>query len=112
MTPTEINIAIAESLGWKRLPSDFNWGWWKHPDNETVGNVNILPNYHADLNACAEFERGIDNGYYGVLYEVCNLGFEFKHTRTHWDYADCGFASATPLQRCEAYLRVKGLWKE
>lgn len=80
-----------------------------------------IPNYCHDLNACAAMERTI---------EPCDWGSYTMHIRRiiqrDCDKAECyvpgadraqliadfWFYHATAPQRCEAFLRAKGLWKE
>lgn len=96
MTPEQINIAIAESVGWK-CPNE----WWP--------NEQASPDYYNDLNAIhevmmqlrlkAEVERGFRWATLNeLLYELCNY--------SHWDTAH-----ATAAQRCESYLRTIGKWE-
>ena len=105
MTTEQINIAIAESLGF----SDFEiYKNLKVVWAEKNGIAERIPNYATDLNACHEFE--INGGmhlypererYYPQLIEVIK--------RQSCDYP---IWMATAPQRCEAYLRTIGLWKE
>ena len=91
MNSTEINLAIAEACG------------WKHQDGEMRGQ-NCIPDYCHDLNAMHEAEKCLpdvnahrDYVWYRLIEVVGNRRM-----------ACC----ATALQRAEAFLRVKGLWKE
>lgn len=110
MTDEQINIAIAESLGWKYetrrmmgyggMSSATAYYWTKN------GSIGEIPNYTADLNACHEFEKKLSlkdrNVYTSWLYESSlNLGL------ATWESAH-----ATARQRCEAYLRTIGKWIE
>ena len=111
MTDEQINIAIAESLGW-HSKSGANGGV-KWVDKDGIGRnggglygygyndelkLSHLPDYTADLNACREFEKALNtddaHSYYWRLER--ELG---------WEYA-----SATARQRCEAYLRTLNLF--
>ena len=115
MESKEINKLIAEACGWRLIHGDFvSWG----KVNERVGGKTIawrnpqgvcyepswqhLPNYYASLDACAEFERTLDKiqrrEYVRQLYHITENDF--------------GAHCATPEQRCEAFLRIKGLWVE
>jgi hypothetical protein len=70
--------------------------------------VEPIPNYHGDLNACAEMEKTLDGNtkemnsmrysYIFHVYTLCNDGREPIR--------------ATSAQRCEAFLRVHGKWEE
>jgi|LakMenE18May11ns_1017448.scaffolds.fasta_scaffold9133820_2 hypothetical protein len=96
MTDQQINIAIAESLGWTNI----NHGTVQYTARMPNGKWDIIPNYTADLNTCHELEKALNtddaHSYYWRLER--ELG---------WEYA-----SATARQRCEAYLRTIEKWKE
>ena len=103
MTDEQINIAIAESLGFMR---DKIADCWRKDGAcffiEDPHHLRQLPNYTADLNACHEFEKKLSlkdrNVYTSWLYESSlNLGL------ATWESAH-----ATARQRCEAYLRTIG----
>lgn len=118
MTPNEINEAIAKSLGWAdhliKLDSglivnsglvDLNGEWQQYAKD-----------YYSDLNACAEFEASLTDYEYRNKY-INNLQdrvLETLHPDSHDDLVLCEFtfATANAPQRCEAYLKTKGLWKE
>lgn len=115
MTPESQRIAIAESLGWKwKETRRHHFGAvepireWTNPSGDNQGIHPQIPNYPEDLNACAEMEKTLDidpdnadsprYAYARALYNVCaDKTQPFR---------------ATAAQRCEAFLRVKGLWKE
>lgn len=121
MTTEEINIAIAESWGWTEIESYyFNWDgppqlcWNGIPntkEHQTHRIFETVPNCHGDLNACAEFEKTFSDqasqhDYLNNLGEVCK-----PHVTGSWeDYYP--LIVATAPQRCEAYLRTIGKWKE
>ena len=101
MTPEAQNIAIAESLGYKRWCQDCAFS--------------DAPNYHSSLDACAEFEAKLkENGARWVTY--CNtlaLLCGGLHTDDGGSFVSHMTAiDAPPNQRCEAYLRTLNLWKE
>jgi len=122
MTDTEINIAIAESLGWTDIKEFFNDNF-DHPNDyrdeirglSPFGCRREIHDYTASLDACAEFEAKLkENGAKWVTY--CNtLALLCGGLRTddggsfvsHMTAID-----APPNQRCEAYLRTLGEWKE
>jgi hypothetical protein len=98
MTDEQINIAIAESLGWTEI-SD-----WKaaginglHPSGQWT---EVIPNYTADLNACHEFEKSLNTDDAHMYY------WRLKQ-EIGWEYA-----SATASQRCDNYLKTIGKWIE
>ena len=92
MTDDQINIAIAESLGWKLLANNR----WTKP----CGIYADLPNYTSDLNACHEFEKSLNTDDAHMYY------WRLKQ-EIGWEYA-----SATASQRCENYLKTIGKWIE
>ena len=92
MTDEQINIAIAESLGWKLLANNR----WTKP----CGIYADLPNYTADLNACHEVEKALNTDDAHMYY------WRLKQ-EIGWEYA-----SATASQRCDNYLKTIGKWIE
>jgi len=109
MNKEQINMAIAESLGWK-----FNQ---QHPwvTEECLNTVlspsgdwySFSPEYCDSLDACAEFEAtltddcNLNSGrvrYNNILMSICG------------SHAKC--VSAKSSQRSEALLRLKGKWVE
>jgi hypothetical protein len=115
LTPTEINIAIAEACGWTDIRTE------RHPASAdllwTVGSLGAgthgilkpIPDYYHDLNAMHEVEIELPIGKRADFRQVlknlpeplCDkeiLGWDAIHATAH--------------QRAEAFLRVKGLWKE
>lgn len=112
MTPDEIRIAVAECCGWKReLVSMSVAGGrdsfiWLNPNG-----VGDLPNYPASLDACAEMLGTLSEA---EKYEyVGRLAFTSCADIQEGDLSDLyTLIAATPLQRCEAFLRVKGKWRD
>lgn len=134
MTNEQINIAIAESLGWRKItqfsqypkswggkPARYDTPVWRltlrHDLEEDEchkygwkGNKGDViydgPNYTSDLNACHEFEK--------------KLSLKDRNVYTSWLYesslnlglATWESAHATARQRCEAYLKTIGKWIE
>jgi hypothetical protein len=117
MTDEQINIAIAESLGWTncRLVIKGAGGGTRYPTAHGMPPNRkyeaSCPNYTADLNACHEFEKTLDD----------DLDLDYSEnlesvTGTRWgannSYDMSKYRSATARQRCEAYLRTLGKWIE
>ena len=99
MTDAEINAAIAEVCGFTRGQI----GWWQGP-NSMPFIESGLPDYCHDLNAMAGAEATLAVRYeYVNKLGLVNLGVE----SLQWP---CVFATAR--QRAEAFLRVKGKWKD
>lgn len=109
MKNAEINRAIAESLGWKQYDAGPWYGKWYLPldDGQTL---DYEANFTDSLDACRLFEEKINpNDEIGYMEELSQY-VEYFDPLTHTDLFK--IATATPLQRCEAYLRMKRLWKE
>jgi hypothetical protein len=98
MTPEQQNIAIAEVMGWTNIAAP-PYQDWQHPTLPSRNTPSGRPAYHSDLNACAEFESTL-------------TGNEWDKYCDHFGGSLRGCASATAPQRCEAFLRVKGLWRD
>lgn len=127
MTPEQINIAIAESQGWKFIASHDIRGkavpdCWTHEDFPTVW-ADYPRDYCNDLNAMHEVIKTLDTKqqiqYADVLCR--QTGKELL------DYTGCYYPGENPiidmeiiflvhnstaLQRAEAYLRTIGKWKD
>lgn len=112
MTPTEINAAIATWMGWTNVRTvecdalnddslDIQIG--VKPGGADFDTVEI-PNYHGDLNACADFEAHLADNYESYVDSLFNVH--------HRDGEVLGVVSCSAPQRCEALLRVLNLWKE
>lgn len=118
MTPERIRIKVAEAMGWTGPFVEREWLREYGPEGEDVWGKCVgtnpqwerdqVPNYPFDLNACAEMEMALNwdeqlsteaDRYRYELTKVCGNDRDLIHV-------------ATALQRCEAYLRVKGLWEE
>lgn len=91
---------------------------WMSPSGERVAP----PNFPSDLNAMHGVEKDLENAgwlcsYLRQLHLVCN-GRELLMQGSTSLCNPLSFKQlaelihATAAQRCEAYLRVKGLWKE
>lgn len=122
MTDEQINIAIAESLGYmdiyrcgssgKRteqglLHGKMLCGTLDQPSPNYGREYVFIKRYTADLNACHELEKTVMLNSHTRLNYLSWLGWEN-------DYASTVFACvhATARQRCEAYLRTIGKWIE
>lgn len=95
MTPLEINAKIAELCGHKLIG-----GNWPNLAEREDGTPYVTPNYHGSLDDCAGFEATLtvrEQGIYlGHLHSICGAFI--------WPSV-----TATAPQRCEAFLRVKGI---
>ena len=95
MTNQEINERVAKLCGWTIKT---NTGLFF--DSSDKPHVD-LPNYAESLDACSSFED-FSTGeewdiYLDNLNEICD--------------GENDPVVATPLQRCEAFLRMKGQWE-
>ncbi len=109
MNDAEINIEIAEACGWKTVENadgdlsephlSRNWTEWLGPNGEQDSEP---PDYCHNLDAMHEAEKVLTDhtGYMQQLGWI--VGTQFPFFLSH----------AASLQRAEAFLRVKGLWKE
>lgn len=96
MTNEQINERIAKLCGWEKTANND----WVKPASFYR---NIPPTYTESLDACREFERFSSiadwNSYFEQLRWVCER-----------DMTEPMIALA--IQRCEAFLRMKGQWVE
>ena len=85
---------------------------WQYMQKE--GHVQ---NYYSDLNACAEMEKTLDNGpvdIQSLYYDYLSLAAGWKSKTLEdakWE-STWNTHRATAPQRCEAFLKTKGLWVE
>ena len=102
LTDEEIRIKVAEAMGWKVNPVVHNLGI--HPQLQR--GHHILPDYPADLSACAEFEKSLtDEEHLRYRVRLWNVVIT-EGDETTWDRQ---FISATARQRCIAFLKTKGI---
>lgn len=96
MTPYEINRGIAKEAGWIFNESDDTWNG---PNGEECP---WCPDYYSNETAIQAVllkeSQEVRNNMCHVLFD---MGLMFV----------CDLLVATAAQRCEAYLKVKGLWK-
>lgn len=111
MTEEEINIAIAKELGWTFITGEVDYDGESMPF--TVWKLdgkdhNTIPDYCHDLNAMYEAENSLsEQEQRDYFYRQLVPMFKGREPYTHRHAA-----FATAHQRAEAFLRVKGLWKE
>jgi hypothetical protein len=118
MTPDEINRAIAESVGWKFIPChDDELGRatgesWLDPDGDTAFDC---PNYHGDLNAIQGVvaESFTSNESLDAFAENLAVVIFGSYPDALLRYSDAAMmVNATAPQRCEAYLKTIGKWRD
>ena len=126
MTPDEMRIAIAEVCGYKKVEcplSSLGGGSPCKPKPMTYwadecwgGDTIGLPDYLNDLNACAEMVKSLSIGQRSVwpmhLREIVARDGKGQENPDTGLLDDTHFYNATAPQRCEAFLRTLGLWKE
>lgn len=102
MSPEQQRIKIAEACGWKR---DSRGLGWLSPSGEYID----LPDYLNDLNAAHEMENGLKpDDFSKYLLQLQKLTQSEHRYEVENRYA---LIHATSAQRCEAFLKTKGLWK-
>lgn len=79
---------------------------------ERLLNVLNVPNYLNDLNACAKFEKSLANDeIWPYERELANI-VSLSGGLSLLNYINDQIWHASALQRCEAFLRLKGKWEE
>lgn len=97
MTNQEINERVAKLCEWYReIDAGGNVTWCKHGKY-----MAMPPNYAESLDECSLFEDFSTGDEWDIyldnLNEICD--------------GENDPVVATPLQRCEAFLRLKGQWE-
>lgn len=119
MTPELMRVAVAESLGFSRFTQRNGrglCGWTKEQPKDYPFRkdeyLTTVPDFPNDLNACHEFEKTLEPNFEWLAY-LKELG-KILHATVDTDVTarQVSDAHADGTQRCEAYLRVKNLWKE
>jgi len=111
MNDEEINIAVAESLGWKNckvLPKPQKyWDVSNVPEMVRIGSPPVagsctFPDYCNSLNAMNEAEKALtivqQDEYWDFLWDLTGSEFELCH--------------ADARRRAEAFLKTVGKWEE
>lgn len=107
MTNKEINKKVAALCGWR--PTTVGDLCWDSNGNAII----IYPNYAGSLDMCREFEGLIKKSTeYDMRDYIINLEDASKARGSGWDWRSFQLTTATPLERCEAFLRLKGQWDE
>lgn len=127
MNPQEINIAIAEYMGWKWYQGGINpnrrflrapdykaflscivpWTGENIPVSESIP---LHPNYYNDLNAMHEAESHLKNaeGYQEQLHDVVKRNKHIFTIGDAWWYQ----IHATAAQRAESFLKAIRKWRD
>ena len=103
MTDEQINAAIAEAFGWRKVYEG------PEPDDRMIdpsGNYSSkrhIPNYCNDLNAMHEIEK---------LFDPPSTHWQFYATLSDLCGSPIKAISAPARPRAEAFLRTLGKWEE
>lgn len=108
MTDQNINMAIAECLGWEFSPSadrKTEFGWEAIPECWIAedGTEHYVLSFADDLNAMNQAEATLTEDERSLTYLI-NLTTAIPD--------DTSRTYATARQRAEAFLRTKGKWRE
>lgn len=122
MTDREINEAIAEACGWRKCNCAAGCLAWYEPGDNSGNRPHVCPgfNYVGDLNQIHEAEKTLTReqqdtysaNLFSLLPEDENLGPIIDGVEDVLMPSQFQVAHATARQRCEAFLRVLGKWKE
>ena len=122
MTPDSIRLAIANKLGYKgcicpsceyRKAKHLHQGKQVFFFEDYTTPEHRLPNWTTNLNDCFRMEETLtedEGGYFEEqLEDICQKALELSGS-DHWlRFKVC---HATPVQRCEAFLRTFNLWTD
>lgn len=116
MSEEEINIAIAESLGWKECQHCIVHGYktWRYPTDN--GCADALPNYTTDLNAMREAKNALTNKQKRKWGEIAVNITPKQDVVLYCKNSVSGeniftLANLDAKQEAEIYLRTIGKWK-
>ena len=129
MSPEEQRIAIAEAMGWHDIQEPIMFSALMATPagiapTEPHRLFSTIPDYLNDLNEMREVEETLSvaekpdsGGYSERNYYASKLGeITYNDNGRGWQPLsndDCfPICHATAAQRAEAFLRIKGLWKE
>lgn len=107
MNHDEINVAVAQWVGWKWDYAKFNEVYWMAPDSSIHKEI---PNYCRDLNAIHEAELNLTYDQWRIFLGFLNRERTIPRLMSMDEFHACW--NATARQRSEALLRTLGLWKE
>ena len=117
MTKEQINIAIAESLKWKFVPSHDVRGkavpdYWTHEDFPAVW-ADYPRDYVNDLNAMHEAWCSLTLWQHQAFRHELQAVIAYAQEDEEPHKGPChSVCNATALQRAEAYLKTIGKWKD
>lgn len=116
MNKEKQRVKIAEACGFKRGPwAKFCW----EKEGYTVTGISNLPDYLNDLNSCHDMEKVLKSlrpesksSWLAELGAIVGYGHPVKLGSDEFEEMVNAMIHATAPQRCEAFLRVLGLWEE
>lgn len=116
MTLEEQRIAVAKECGYKKVDSYRPYICWVRPnlqefDESELLDVSQLPDYPNDLNAMAGAEKVLTPDEQEKYSEILS-GYLPTCSDMHHDSTLFPIIHMTSQQRCEAFLRTRGKWKE
>lgn len=109
MTNQEINERVAKLCGWVSIKPDdeSNEQYWANTYQMAYSDK--LPPYTQSLDACREFIdqiHGIDRE------DFIRIARELERQSSLYDFEhQWSLITMTPLELCEAFLRLKGQWE-
>jgi len=118
MTNEQIDIAIAELLGWRFIENDPDYEpYWEDPNGTKIA-VNFIyhrvPNCSGCLNAMHEAEQALWRMDWNKRYvfndNLANIIKGKTVNRNEWNAET--LLDSTARQRAEAFLRTLGKWEE
>jgi hypothetical protein len=126
MSPEAMRVAIATLEGFTNIRTERQYeetggadgydGWFDVLVGDTNGEDRKVPDYLNDLNACHAFEDTLteeESLHYGeALHKILACGFELDEDTQISGFSISRIARATATQKCEAFLRAKGLYVE
>lgn len=115
MTKEQINIAIAESLGWSIFHRNDKGEIksWKHPDGSIWQEPWVPLRFTEDLNAMHEAWCSLTLWQHQAFRHELQAVIAYAQEDEEPHKGPChSVCNATALQRAEAYLRTIGKWKD
>lgn len=111
MTPKKMRIVIAQAMGWKKVPDKYYTDKIAFErDGQRCSSVDFY--YTEDLNECRKLEMSFSEPDFSEYYdELVNVVQQSEEWASSTLSARRMVARSTALQRCEAFLKTKGLWE-
>lgn len=110
MTTDEMRVAVAEVCGWRNVRVRDEDGWIE--GTTSLGARRDVPHYDIDLNEMAKAEETL----FPTQVHQLNEPDRFAEYHARLDMMCVGHPGgairATAAQRCEAFLRATGRWKD